>query len=207
MIWQTKPDYRKNCNFVILNLFNTHFGGCMNIPSPPSRTVSEPLSWLRKRELVSHVLFIGWSLWASLGSSQSKGTVLHIISLQSSEQDGAKTLPPPAGELSRLSSQGTVKSDVCFGIQKTLFEICMKLSKFPSSGNLWWNIVGFFSYHQAIMLYARNRKFGHSEILFSGNQGNPIASPSSPQPHFCSSCSYKWAVRLQQQQWNWFPWV
>lgn len=117
---------------------------------PPCRlmegTVSELLSWLGKRELVSRVLFIGWSLCASLGSSQSKvqscisslsKTLLTDSQSQQRSQCSAKTLPPAAGELSRLSSQGIMKSDIYFGIWKTLFEICIKLAKFPQAGDLW----------------------------------------------------------------------
>lgn len=117
-----------------------------------------------------------------------QGAILHIISLQNFA-DGfsksteiliqCKTLPDLVGELSRFSSQGIVKSDVYFGIQKTLPEIFEKLVKFPLSGKLMKCCNFFFSCHQAIMLYVRSRngKFGHREILVLGSKGNPVAFP------------------------------
>lgn len=76
MIWQTKPGYRENCYFIFkpfliqtlkdAPIFSHHLLCCLM-----EGTFSEPLSCLRKGELVLHVLFIGWSLCA-FGSSQNK---------------------------------------------------------------------------------------------------------------------------------------
>lgn len=87
MIWQTKPDYGEICSFVILKPVNTHFGGCMNIPSLPSLSPDGRNSlWAfelaeKERTCISRLVYRMESLCFSWQFPE-QGTVLRIISLQ-----------------------------------------------------------------------------------------------------------------------------
>lgn len=86
MIWQTKPEYR-DCYFVILNPFNTHFGRCMSIPSLPSLSPDGGNGlWAvelaeKDRTCASHFVYRMEALCFSW-QFPKQGTVLRIISLQ-----------------------------------------------------------------------------------------------------------------------------